>query len=25
VSLDDVAEGYRLMDSRERIKVLVRP
>ncbi|WP_187346212.1 alcohol dehydrogenase catalytic domain-containing protein [Cellulosimicrobium sp. CUA-896] len=25
VSLDDVAEGYRLMDSRERLKVLVRP
>ncbi|MEG3615419.1 zinc-binding dehydrogenase [Isoptericola haloaureus] len=25
VSLDDVAEGYRLMDSREKIKVLVRP
>ncbi|WP_278235700.1 alcohol dehydrogenase catalytic domain-containing protein [Isoptericola sp. AK164] len=24
VSLDDVAEGYRLMDSREKIKVLVR-
>ncbi|MFE5339710.1 zinc-binding dehydrogenase [Isoptericola sp. NPDC056578] len=25
VSLDDVAEGYRLMDSREKLKVLVRP
>ncbi|GAA1728775.1 zinc-dependent alcohol dehydrogenase family protein [Isoptericola hypogeus] len=25
VSLDDVAEGYRLMDSREALKVLVRP
>lgn len=25
VSLDEVAEGYRLMDSREALKVLVRP
>ncbi|WP_197675401.1 zinc-binding dehydrogenase [Paraoerskovia marina] len=25
VSLDDAAEGYRLMDSREALKVLVRP
>ncbi|GII97882.1 threonine dehydrogenase-like Zn-dependent dehydrogenase [Sediminihabitans luteus] len=25
VSLDDTAEGYRLMDSREALKVLVRP
>jgi len=25
VSLDDVAEGYRLMDTREALKVLVRP
>ena len=24
-SLDDVAEAYRLMDSREALKVLVRP
>jgi len=23
--LDDVAEGYRLMDQREAIKVLIRP
>lgn len=25
VGLDDVAEGYRAMDSRESLKVLVRP
>jgi len=25
VALDDVADGYRLMDSREAIKVMVRP
>jgi len=25
VSLDEIAEGYRLMDSREALKVLVRP
>ncbi len=25
VSLDDVAEGYRLMDEREAVKVLVKP
>ena len=25
VSLDDVAEGYRMMDEREAIKVLVKP
>ena len=25
VTLDDVAEGYRLMDSREALKVMVTP
>ncbi|MBP3089122.1 IMP dehydrogenase [Corynebacterium sp. sy017] len=25
INLDDIAEGYRLMDTREAIKVLVRP
>ncbi len=25
VSLDDVAEAYRLMDTREALKVIVRP
>ena len=25
VTLDDVAEGYRLMDSREALKVMVKP
>lgn len=25
VALDDIAEGYRLMDAREALKVLVRP
>jgi threonine dehydrogenase-like Zn-dependent dehydrogenase len=25
VSLDQVAEGYRLMNDREALKVLVRP
>ena len=23
--LDEIAEGYRLMDSREALKVLIRP
>ena len=25
VALEDVAEGYRLMDDREALKVIVRP